>query len=82
MQELLSRVQRTSKQMEGDLRRKPTRAELAAHMNVNEGKLEEMYSYLQVWGGGMGEWLWMWVCVGCLWVLKGRPCLGDRSVIN
>ncbi|KAI8463701.1 MAG: chloroplast RPOD [Monoraphidium minutum] len=47
MQELLSRVQRTSKEMEATLRRRPSRAEIAAHMGVEPDKIDEMYDYLQ-----------------------------------
>jgi RNA polymerase sigma factor (sigma-70 family) len=79
MQELLSRVQRTTKEMEASLRRRPTRAEVAGFMGIEPVKLEELYAYLQVRGryrvgrrlargpfslwGGKG---WpCWVC-GCI----------------
>ncbi|KIY97969.1 RNA polymerase sigma factor rpoD [Monoraphidium neglectum] len=47
MQELLSRAQRTSKEMEAQLMRKPTRAEVAQQMGVEVEKLDETYQYLQ-----------------------------------
>lgn len=53
MQELLSKVQRVGKELEQDLRRKPSRAEVAMAMGIEPEKIEEMYDYLQVGAGGV-----------------------------
>jgi DNA-directed RNA polymerase specialized sigma subunit len=53
MQELLSRAQRTAKDMEAVLSRRPSRAEIAAELGVEIEKLNEVYDYVQV-GAGRG----------------------------
>lgn len=47
MQDLLSRAQRTARELEAELGRKPSRGEVARRMGVEVEKLDETYEHLQ-----------------------------------
>jgi DNA-directed RNA polymerase sigma subunit (sigma70/sigma32) len=56
MQDLLSRAQRTERELEASLRRKPSTGEVARAMGIEEDKLAEAYQFVTVgafWGVGL-----------------------------